>query len=97
MSGEETREAEERDVRSQEDTFKALSDAYAFVRGQEQIRALERTSFGDLFRARVVDIEGPSTGGIPSRLEELDSVKGKFDAAVERLRAREEENENADE
>lgn len=95
MSGESAREAEERELVRKEDTFLALSNAYAFVRGQEQMRALERMTFGDVLRTRVTEIEGPLTGGLQSRLEELAKVKGDFDLAIARLRGQEERNDDA--
>jgi len=94
MSGEREREIEEQELVRREDTFLALSNAYAFVRGQEQIRALENLTFGAMFRVRVAEIEGPLTGGMLCRLEELAKTKGDFDLAIARLR--EEENANGE-
>lgn len=71
------------------DTFKALSDGYAFVHGQEQAEMLASTSWRDMLQSRIDEIRGPHPYGLPSLLDEVDGVQARFDAVIARLRAQE--------
>lgn len=86
------RDDEEQRLAAQMDLFKAVSDAYGFVHGEEQVRALAATTFGDVLDVRIAEIRGPHPCGLPSRLEEIDKVKEQFSVAIGRLREEEENN-----
>lgn len=86
MSEETVRTEHDRQEVKLVDRFKALADAYTFVHGQEQVRALAATTFGQLLQTRIDEIRGPHPTGLPSRLEELDRIKSEFDRVIQELR-----------
>lgn len=86
MAGEDFRSDAEQDALRREDLFQALADAYAFVHGWENKRTMAALTVGDLLQARIDEIRGPHPQGLPSRLDEVDTVKAAFDSAVAQLR-----------
>ena len=94
MSDDSTRTDEEQRLAAQMDLFEAVSNAYGFIHGEEQVRALAATTFGDLLDDRIAEIRGPHPYGLPSRMEEIDKIKEDFSVVIGRLRE-EEESRNA--
>lgn len=81
----------ERETLGQEDTFRALADAYGFVHGQEELRSVASLTFGQIIQTRIDEIRGPHPQDLPPLLDEIRQVKEQFDVAIARLEAREEE------
>jgi len=92
MAEETLRDEHDRQEAINTDLFKALADSYSFVHGQEQVRALASTTFGQVLQDRIDEIRGPHPQGLPSRIEEVDSVKAEFDRVIQQLETSEEEN-----
>lgn len=89
-AGQRYHEDVERDAARREALFKAVADAYGFVKAEELLRSTAARTIGDCLMDRVNEIKGPHPQGLPSRLEDLDRVKNTFDSAIAEMRATEE-------